>query len=288
MLLEIDIIEPHGFCGNENGFGVTRAVALATQTATKYPGKVYMLGEIVHNQHVVDQLEHKHGIKTVACVADLPDGAVVIIRSHGTTLETRKALEEEKFTIIDATCPLVANAHRDVVKYAQEGKTIIYIASDIDHDEAVGVASEAPDKVIITTLDKILGLEIKYPEKTVILTQTTLSVLDTKDILQVLKEKYPELTIKPHICMATTQRQAAVIEAAHTHTLIIIVGSPTSSNSNRLREVAEKTGARAYIVDNSTDLEKSWFIGHKSVAVSSGASTAEETFLEVVEKIRHL
>ena len=286
MSKKIIIAEPHGYCGNDR-FGVKAAVHIAQETAKKYPNKTYLLGEIVHNQHVVDWLEKEHGVKTVHRLEEIPQGATVIIRAHGEPPATYQKARGRGLNIIDATCPLVLQVHREVKKLASEGKKILYIASKKDHHEAVGVAGEAPEAVILTTLKELDKVKIAEPEKTIVLTQTTLSILETEKKLKQLKEKYPQLTIKPHICLATTQRQQAVIELAKKIGLVVIVGSPTSSNSNRLREVAELAGAQAYIVDTANELNSDWFQGIEKVAVSSGASTPEWLLEEVIEKIRN-
>ena len=285
MSIKIIVAEPHGYCGN-NQFGVQRAIKTVQDTAKKYPGKTYLLGAVVHNQHVVDWLEEDYGVKTVDSLKEIPRGARVIIRAHGAPPEVYQKAKKRNLYIVDATCPLVRRAHEDVKKLAAEGKKILYIASKKDHDEAVGVAGEAPAVVELTTLKELDRLKIKEPKKTVVLTQTTLSILETKDALKRLKTRYPEITIRSHICMATTERQKAVIDLAKKTGLVVVIGHPTSSNSNRLREVAETAGARAYIVDTAEELKPKWFKKTKKVAVSSGASTPEWLLKEVIKKIK--
>lgn len=285
--MEIIIAQPHGYCGNEK-FGVRGAIRIAQKTAKRFSGKTYLLGEIVHNQHVVDWLEKKHGVLTVHHLAEIPKGATVIIRAHGAPPEIYHQARRRGLKIIDATCPLVAQVHQEVRELAEQGKEILYLCSQSDHDEAIGVAGEAPAAVTLVSLQEIDQLHLKEPEKTVVLTQTTLSTLETKAALTKLKENYPELEIKPHICPATTQRQRAVIDLAKKVSLVVIVGSPTSSNSNRLREVAAATGTRAYIIDTVAELDPNWFIGIEKVAVSSGASTPEWLLEEVVARIEGL
>lgn len=282
---KIIIADPHGYCGN-NKFGVQGAIQIAQETAKKHPNNTYLLGEIVHNQHVVDWLEKEYGVKTVHSLDGIPKGTTVIIRAHGASPSIYKQAKEKGLNIVDATCPLVTQVHREVGQLATEGKKILYIASQKDHDEAVGVAAEAPEAVTLTTLRELDEVEIVEPEKTVVLTQTTLSILETEKKLNKLKERYPKLTIKPHICMATTQRQKAVIKLAKETELVVIVGSPTSSNSNRLREVAEAAGAKAYIVDTAAELDSNWFKGVEKIAVSSGASTPEWLLEEAIERIK--
>jgi len=285
MTKKIIIAEPHGYCGNDR-FGVKAAIRIAQETSKNHPNKTYLLGEIVHNQHVVDWLEKEHNVKTVHSLDEIPQGATVVIRAHGELPSTYKKARERGLNIVDATCPLVLQVHREVKQLASEGKKILYIASKKDHDEAVGVAGEAPEAVVLTTLKELDKVEITEPEKTVVLTQTTLSILETEKKLTQLKEKYPTLTIKPHICLATTQRQQAVIQLAEKIGFVVIVGSPTSSNSNRLKEVAEIAGAKAYLVDTADELNPNWFQEIEKIAVSSGASTPEWLLEEVVERIR--
>lgn len=285
--IEIMIAEPHGFCGNEN-FGVRRAIRLVQETARQYPNKVYLLGEVVHNQQVVNQLEKECRVKTVHSLQEVAKNGVVIIRAHGAGQEIYQQAKKLGLKIIDATCPLVVQVHQEVKRLVAEGKKILYLASDKNHDEAVGVAGEAPANVELATLEELDKIKIFEPGKTVVLTQTTLSILETKEALEKLKKRYPALMIKPHICLATTQRQEAVIKLAQKAGIIVIVGSSTSSNSNRLKEVAEKVGAKAHLVGKAGDLQKKWFMKKKKVVVSSGASTPEWVLDEVIKKIKNL
>ena len=287
MPIKVIVAKPHGYCGNKK-FGVIGAIEIAKKTAKKYKAKTYMLGEIVHNQHVVDWLEKKYNIKTVASLNKIPKKAVVIIRAHGAAPQTYKQAKARDLKIVDATCPLVAKAHQEVKRLAKLGKKILYISSKKTHDEAVGVVAQAPKAIMLTTLQELDKVKIADPKHTVVLTQTTLSILETTKALKKLKSKYPELTIKPHICLATSQRQKAIIKLAKKIGMVVIVGSPASSNSNRLRETAEQVGAKAYIVDTAKELDSRWFKGVKNVVVSSGASTPEWLMDEVVEKIKKL
>lgn len=283
MPRKITIINPHGFC-----FGVSRAITLAEDTAKKYPQKTYLLGEIVHNQCVVDDLEKNYGVQTVSSIEDIPNNSAIIIRAHGATLETYKKAQGKKLIIVDATCPIVAQVHQLVKKLASENKEIIYVASDINHDEAIGVFSQAPQSIILTTLKDINNLEIKNPQNTFIITQTTLSIFETQKTFDLLKQKYPQIIIQPHICFATSERQKAIMNIPKDSEIIIIVGSKTSSNSKRLFEVAQSTGCNSYIVETASDLDPKWFQNVTNIAISSGASTPENLLNEVVEKIKKL
>ncbi len=160
MAIEILVADPHGICGNDLGFGVAHAIYLARETAKQSPGRTYLLGEIVHNQHVVASLEKDYGVKTVQTIEEIPEGATMVIRAHGATPDIYEQAKARGLKIVDATCPLVAQVHREVKKLASEGRNILYVASDYKHDEALGVVGEAPDKVILTTLTDLKKQEI--------------------------------------------------------------------------------------------------------------------------------
>lgn len=281
MSKRIIIANSHGFC-----FGVNRAIELAQKTAQKYPNQTYILGEIVHNQFVVADLEKKYSVKTVESLDQIPSNSVVIIRAHGASPDIYKKAQEKNLKIIDATCPMVAQVHHQVKKLASENKQIIYLASDLNHDEAIGIFGEAPKNIILTTLKDIKQLNILNPDNSVVITQTTLSINETESIFKFLKQKYPALNIQPHICQATTERQNAVIKVAIESDITIIVGSLNSSNSKRLLETALSTGKKAYLVETATDLQNEWFKNAKIVGISSGASTPENIFNEVINKIK--
>ncbi len=287
MPIEIIVAQPHGFCG-DSVFGVSAAISKAIEASKEYPGNTFLLKEIVHNSHVVNWLFDKYGLKTVSSLEEIPEGSVVVLRSHGSSPETYQLAKQRNLTIIDTTCPLVIGAQRQAKKLANKGRKIIYLASAKDHDEAISVYYQAPDSTTITTLNEILDLKIEDPENTIILTQTTLSTLETAKVFSQLKKRYPMITIVPHICPATTARQQAVIKLAKEIGFVIIVGHPTSSNSNRLKEVATDSGAEAYIVDTETDLQKKWFINKKKVAISSGASTPDWLLQRVIDKIKEI
>ena len=283
---KVVVIRPNGFCGNERGFGVRRSIFLAQKTAKRFPGKTYLLGEIVHNQHLVDRLEKEYGLKTVQRLEGIPQGSMMIIRAHGADPLVYKRAEKMGLNLIDATCPLVAQVHQEVRRLINQGQKILYLASDKNHDEAIGVAGEAPRKIKLITIKELDKIKIDHPQQTVVLTQTTLSILETKESLKKLRQRYPGIVIKPHICLATTKRQKAVIQAARKYGLVVVVGSPTSSNSNRLKEVAEAVGAKAFIVDKADELDPKWFSETKTIAVGSGASTPDWILDEVVARIR--
>jgi len=282
-MINIIIANPHGFC-----FGITRAIDIATNTSKNPKKPIYFLGELVHNQHVVDWLEKELKIKTVQSLDNIPSGSVVIIRAHGATPQIFQQAKDRGLEIVDASCPLVLKSHQTVKDLASQKKQIIFLCNKIDHDETIGVVGEAPEFTTPVTLENIFDYPIDNPQNSVIVTQTTLSTIETKKALLFIKNKYPEVSILPHICQATTERQQSIIKLAKKYHFVIIVGSPTSANSNSLKAVAKSTGANAFIVDNATELNLNWFIDQKNVVISSGASTPESVLTEVIQKIKEI
>jgi len=276
----IIVASPHGFC-----FGITRAIELSQDTAKKSKKPIYFLGELVHNQHVVDWLESDLKIKTVNSIDEIPTNSIVIIRAHGVAPSVYQDAKNKNLEIVDATCPLVMKSHQTVRQLSKDNKTIIFLCNKIDHDETIGVVGENPNNIIPVTLQDIFNFEITDPKNTVIVTQTTLSTLETQKALDFIKNKYPQISILPHICQATTERQQSIIKLAKMHPFVIIVGAPNSANSNSLKNVAESSGAVSYIVDNASELNPQWFVGQDNIVVSSGASTPEDILNEVVQKI---
>lgn len=280
-MLNLYLADPHGFC-----FGINRAIELARETSEKYSNNIYFLGELVHNQHVVDWLESELKIKTVSSIDQIPTGSVVIIRAHGASPEVFSQAMAKGLTIVDASCPLVLKSHQTVIKYNGQNKKIIFLCNSITHDETIGVVGENPSIVTPIALEEVQKLEIADPSNCIIMTQTTLSTIETQKALDLLKNKYPQITVLPHICQATTDRQNAVIALSKKCDLIIIVGSPTSANSNSLKKVVESHGVTCYIIDNASELNSDWFKNCQEVGLSSGASTPESILLEVVNQIK--
>ena len=278
----LHIAVPHGFC-----FGINRAIDLAKETSGKYSGKIYFLGELVHNQHVVDWLESELKIKTVQSIDDIPRGSVIIIRSHGAPPLIFNQAIAKGLTVIDATCPLVAKSHQTVIKLSGQNKKIIFLCNSITHDETIGIVGEDPYSVVPVVLKDVATLEIADPSNCLVMTQTTLSTIEIKEALDFIKNKYPQVTIFPHICQATTDRQKAVIELSKICSLIIIVGSVTSANSNSLKKVADSCGVVSYIIDNVSELNLKWLAGHQEIGVSSGASTPESILEDIIDEIKN-
>jgi len=277
----IIIANPHGFC-----FGINRAIDIAIKTAQKTNKPIFFLGELVHNQHVVNWLEDKLKIKTVQSIDEIPSGSVVIIRAHGASPLVFQQAKKKELEIIDASCPLVLKSHQTVISLVSQKKRVIFLCNKVDHDETIGVIGEAPELITPVTLDDIFNFSVIKPQNTFVVTQTTLSITETQEALNFLKKKYPKITVLPHICQATTERQNSVIELAKKYKFVIIVGSPTSANSNSLKLVAQSVGATAYIVDNASELQQKWFLNQKNTVISSGASTPESILEKVVEKIK--
>ncbi len=288
MAIEVIVAHPHGFCGDKN-YGVMGAINLALKTKKENP-KTYILGKIVHNDWVVKALAAKD-IPTVQRLTEVPQGATVVIRAHGEPPETYQKLKERGLNYKDGTCPMVKAAQRVVRELTKKGKTVVYVASKKDHEEAIGVVGQAasPKLVILTTLKELENLKITDPQNTTVVTQTTLSIFETAEKLERLKKRYPGLRLAPHVCRATTERQAAVAELAKRVEVMVVVGSPESSNSQRLGEVAKRSSAgkiKVIMVDTASELKPEDFKGVKKVGVTAGASTPEELLKEVIEKIK--
>lgn len=280
-MANIILAQPHGFC-----FGINRAVELSKDTAKKYPNvPIYFFGELVHNQHVVDWLENELKIKTVYSIDDIPRNSVVIIRAHGVSPQIYQQAKDRGLIVVDATCPLVLKSHQTVKELVKQNKQVILLCNKVDHDETIGIVGEAPEFITPVTLTQIFDYQINNSKNTVIITQTTLSTTETQKALDFLKNKYPQITILPHICQATTERQMAIINLAQKYRFVVIVGAPTSANSNSLRSVAESAGAISYIVDNASELNPDWFISQENIVISSGASTPQDILDEVIQQI---
>jgi len=276
--MEILLASPRGYCA-----GVDRAIDVVTIALELYGAPVYVRHEIVHNRHVVESLRARGAI-FVDELADVPRGAVVVFSAHGVSPAIRREAEERGLKAIDATCPLVTKVHLEALRFAKGGHQIVLIGH-AGHAEVEGTMGEAPDSmVLVQNKDDVAKLEVKDPAKLAYLTQTTLSVDETTVIIDALKERFPEMRgpAREDICYATTNRQAAVKELAARCDLVLVVGSPTSSNSSRLREVAELCGATSYLVESVQDVDPAWLAGKRSIGVTAGASTPEHLVSELV------
>jgi 4-hydroxy-3-methylbut-2-enyl diphosphate reductase len=274
------LASPRGYCA-----GVDRAVIAVEKALDHYGAPIYVRKQIVHNIHVVTNLE-KRGAIFVDEVDEVPEGSILVFSAHGVSPAVVKAAEERGLQTIDATCPLVTKVHREVQRFAAENYDILLVGHE-GHEEVEGTAGEAPDVVqIVDKDDSINSVKIKDPSKVIWLSQTTLSVDETMETVVKLREKFPTLQNPPSddICYATQNRQVAIKKVGAISDLVIVVGSANSSNTVRLVEVALLAGAKAaYRVDYASEIDDTWFEGVDSVGVSSGASVPEELVEEVVD-----
>jgi 4-hydroxy-3-methylbut-2-en-1-yl diphosphate reductase len=282
MEKEILLAQPRGFCA-----GVDRAIEIVERALAQFGAPIYVRHEIVHNAYVVDDLRSKGAI-FVEELADVPAGNTVIFSAHGVPKSVQAEAEQRGLTVFDATCPLVTKVHVEVSKMRREGREIIMIGHD-GHPEVEGTMGQSEDGMhLVETVDDIDKLRVKNPDMLAYVSQTTLSVDDTADVIAALKRKFPNIVEpkKGDICYATTNRQEAVKFMAPQVDVAIVVGSPNSSNSNRLREVAEKKGVPAYMVDNASQIDQRWLEGKQRIGVTAGASAPEVLVKAVIERLR--
>jgi 4-hydroxy-3-methylbut-2-en-1-yl diphosphate reductase len=273
---------PRGYCA-----GVDRAVETVERALDRYGPPVYVRKEIVHNKHVVEELRAKGAI-FVESETEVPEGSVTVFSAHGVAPSVHENATARQLRTIDATCPLVTKVHVEARRFAAEGYTIVLVGHD-GHEEVEGTMGEAPDHmVLVQTEQDVDDLVLDDPEKVAFISQTTLSVDETRGIIQRLRERFPAI-VGPRtddICYATTNRQAAVRQLARMCDLILVIGSRNSSNSQRLVEVASDYGARSHLIDNAGELEEHWLDGVRTLGITSGASAPEELVQEVVALFR--
>ena len=276
--MKVYLAKPRGFCA-----GVDRAIDVVEIALDIYGPPVYVRHEIVHNDHVVNELSDKGAI-FLDDVTQIPEGAVTIFSAHGVSPLVRTQAKERNLQVIDATCPLVTKVHLEAIRYAKKGFTIILIGHR-NHVEVEGTMGEAPDAMmLVESPADVPGLEVPDPEKVVFITQTTLSIDDTSAVIDALKKKFPNIVSPPKgdICYATTNRQGAVKVMTEKCDTILVVGSPTSSNSNRLVEVAQSRGCQAHLINDSGQLSPSMFNESSRVGLTAGASAPEHLVQDVV------
>jgi 4-hydroxy-3-methylbut-2-enyl diphosphate reductase len=282
-IAEIVLAGPRGFCA-----GVERAIDIVELALEVCSPPVYVRREIVHNGHVVDKLRTK-GAVFVDELHEVPDGATVIFSAHGVSPAVREEAVRRRLRVVDATCPLVTKVHLEAVRYARDGYSIILIGHE-DHDEVIGTLGEAPERIIvIANAEEVEPLEVPDPEKVAYLTQTTLSVNDTRDVIDALRRKFPKIVgpSRDDICYATQNRQAAVKTVAGDVDVLLVIGAANSSNSIRLVEVSQSTGTRAYLINDVRDVKPEWLNGARRIGVTAGASAPEILVTEVVAALRH-
>ena len=269
-----------GFCA-----GVVRAIDIVEKALEISGGKVYVRHEIIHNRYVVDGLRAK-GAVFIEDLSEVPAGSWLIFSAHGVSPAVVQEAKDRKLKIIDATCPLVTKVHLEAVAYAKRGFTIILIGHD-DHVETIGTMGEAPDAIrVVGTVEEAEAVQVPDPEKVSYLTQTTLSLDDTREIVGVLKKRFPKLVApaKDDICYATQNRQNAVKAMVPHVDLLLVLGAPNSSNSLRLCEVAKSHGVRSYLIERASDIDETWLKDVKTLGLTAGASAPE---VLVQEAVRH-
>jgi 4-hydroxy-3-methylbut-2-enyl diphosphate reductase len=274
---------PRGYCA-----GVDRAVQTVERALTLYGAPVYVRKEIVHNKHVVEQLRERGAIFVEELDDTIPEGAVTVFSAHGVSPAVHAEAERRGLQTIDATCPLVTKVHREALKFAADGYTIVLIGHG-GHEEVEGTMGEAPEAIVLVETEADVDrLAVPDPEKLAYISQTTLSVDETRAIINRLRERFPSITgpRTDDICYATTNRQAAVKQMAPHCELVLVIGSRNSSNSNRLVEVAREHGAASHLIDNAAQIQDDWLEGVRTVGISSGASAPEELVQRVVDFFR--
>lgn len=277
------LANPRGFCA-----GVDRAISIVERALEEFGAPVYVRHEVVHNKFVVDNLREK-GAVFIEDLADVPAGATLIYSAHGVSKAVQEEAAERGFQVFDATCPLVTKVHKEVARLDAQGYQIIMIGH-AGHPEVEGTMGQLAEgsMLLVETVEDVANLDVRDAGKLAHVSQTTLSVDETRDIIEALQARFPHIR-SPHkedICYATTNRQEAVKELAAQCDIVIVVGSPNSSNSNRLREVAALRGVDAYMVDNAGYLKREWFEGKNSVGVTAGASAPEVLVKEVIATIQ--
>jgi 4-hydroxy-3-methylbut-2-enyl diphosphate reductase len=274
---------PRGYCA-----GVDRAVQTVERALEHYGPPVYVRKEIVHNKHVVAQLRERGAVFVDELDDEVPEGAMTVFSAHGVSPAVHADAERRGLRTIDATCPLVTKVHREALKFAADGYTIVLIGH-AGHEEVEGTMGEAPDRIVLVeTEEDVDRLEVGDPERVAYVSQTTLSVDETRAVIARLRERFPGITgpRTDDICYATTNRQAAVKQMALECDLVLVIGSRNSSNSNRLVDVARAAGADSHLIDNESQVQESWLEGSRVVGITSGASAPEELVQRLVDFFR--
>ena len=286
--MEINLANPRGFCA-----GVDRAIDIVNRAIELFGSPIYVRHEVVHNKYVVEDLRNR-GAVFVEELEEVPDGEIVIFSAHGVSKKVQVEAKQRGLRVFDATCPLVTKVHFEVSRYSINGTECILIGHD-GHPEVEGTMgqydSTSGGKIyLIENLDQVDSLEVGNPDKLAYVTQTTLSMDDTANIIDALRKKFPNVIgpKKNDICYATQNRQDAVRKLGEDCTLVFVVGSPNSSNSSRLRELAERRGAAAYLIDNVNEIDRNCLADHERIGVTAGASAPEILVQEVIEELRSM
>jgi 4-hydroxy-3-methylbut-2-enyl diphosphate reductase len=284
MSKRVLVAAPRSFCA-----GVVRAIDIVEKLLEENGPPVYVRHQIVHNVHVVRDLEERGAI-FVETEEEVPEGALVVLSAHGVAPQVYSKCEERNLDVIDATCPLVSKVHAEARRYAGRGLKIALVGHEA-HEEVVGTMGEAPDAmVLVETVDDVAGLEIEDDQQVAYLTQTTLSVDDTTDVVDALRDRFPDLVGPPSadICYATQNRQDAVKQICDDASLVLVVGSVNSSNANRLVEVACDAGSEAHLLDDASQLNPDWLVGHEVVGLTAGASSPDSLVNGVADRLAEL
>jgi 4-hydroxy-3-methylbut-2-enyl diphosphate reductase len=279
---EVVLAEPRGFCA-----GVDRAIEIVERALKKFGAPIYVRHEIVHNTYVVNDLKHKGAI-FIEDLAEVPPGSTLVFSAHGVSQAVRREAAERGFSVFDATCPLVTKVHVEVAKLHKEGYEFIMIGHK-GHPEVEGTMGQLSDGIhLVEDVADVQGLHLRTPDRLAVVTQTTLSVDDAAEILAAVKRRFPLVREPKHqdICYATQNRQDAIKVMAPQVDVVIVVGSPTSSNSNRLQELAERLGTPAYMVDQPEDLQPQWLEGMRRVGLTAGASAPDILVQQVIDRLR--
>ncbi|MCC6422944.1 MAG: 4-hydroxy-3-methylbut-2-enyl diphosphate reductase [Phycisphaerales bacterium] len=280
--MNIILANPRGFCA-----GVNMAIECVEQVLALKGPPIYVYHEIVHNRHVVEGFVRR-GVRFVDDISEVPEGGVIIYSAHGISPAVRNSAKNRQLVEVDATCPLVTNVHMEVLRFARDGYTIIFIGHR-NHDEAIGTVGEAPGSIIVVeSPEDVAKLQVPDTQKVAYVTQTTLSISDAERIVGALKERFPEIRGpgKEDICYATTNRQNAVTDLSPEVDVVLVIGSKNSSNSQRLVDRAREAGKPAYLIDDKSEMNLDWFEGKKSVLVTAGASAPEHLVKELLEMLK--
>ncbi|WP_288479939.1 4-hydroxy-3-methylbut-2-enyl diphosphate reductase [uncultured Pseudomonas sp.] len=284
--MQIKLANPRGFCA-----GVDRAIDIVDRALDVFGPPIYVRHEVVHNKFVVDNLRAR-GAVFVEDVADVPDDVILIFSAHGVSQAVRREAAERGLKVFDATCPLVTKVHMEVARYSRDGQECILIGH-AGHPEVEGTMGQYDDRAggaiyLVEDEEDVEKLQVRNPEALFYVSQTTLSMDDTRKVIDALRAKFPRINgpRKNDICYATTNRQDAVKTLALESDVVLVVGSPSSSNSNRLRELAERLGTPAYLIDGAEDLQQSWFEGVQRIGVTAGASAPEVLVRGVIDQLQ--
>lgn len=284
--MQIYLANPRGFCA-----GVDRAIAIVNEALTRFEPPIYVRHEVVHNKFVVSDLANR-GAVFVEELHEVPDGSIVIFSAHGVSKAVEDEAQRRDLTVFDATCPLVTKVHIEVAKFARDNMDAVLIGHQ-GHPEVEGTMGRFSPQYggeiyLVENEEDVAKLEVSNPDRLAFVTQTTLSMDDTAKVIDALRSKFPNIQgpRKDDICYATQNRQDAVKDLAHRCQVVLVVGSPNSSNSNRLRELAERMNCKAYLIDNAGEMKKEWFEGVEAVGVTAGASAPEILIQEVLNQLQ--